>query len=470
MKLNKDNLLNWQSVKICTGVLFISVGIICNVWTIGKYFTLKGVIDDLLTRWIIWIFDFACIGFGLFLLLFSNRINKTFIQNFILSVISVVVCVSMIEIGYFFYKLNKSDQYFIWLPHTYNVFKPLSQTLPGIKGMSHFTINSKGIRGRDFSEENEYRILSIGGSTTECLYLDDSEAFPALLEKYLNEMTTLKVWVGNVGRSGLNTIDHILAMKYLFNGLPRIDMIILLIGANDLMISLHPWYTPPFLRALDNEKWQKRRAFLVSPESFSFRSLFVFKLFQKLSYRFAKVLPSWQDEAGKWYEDRRRKRLDSEKINTIPDLSLPLKQYQININKIINIAREKSIRLLFLTQPSMWRKDLSARENNLLWAGAVGSPFDNNVTKYYSAQPLSIMMKKYNNILLENTSKFGVECIDLASILPKDTTVFYDDFHFNEGGANKIARIIADYLIHTKPFNKRSAIMKPEVNCISYGR
>ena len=122
------------------------------------------------------------------------------------------------------------------------------------------------------------------------------------------------------------------------------------------------------------------------------------------------------------------------------------------------------MRLLFLTQPAMWRKDLSDREKRLLWAGAVGSPFDNNVTKYYSVQPLSIMMKKFNNILLENTSKTGVECIDLASIFLKDTTVFYDDFHFNEGGANKIARVIADYLIHTEPFNKRSGRMKIEVN------
>ncbi|KIX12937.1 hypothetical protein X474_16690 [Dethiosulfatarculus sandiegensis] len=26
-------------------------------------------------------------------------------------------------------------------------------------------------------------------------------------------------------------------------------------------------------------------------------------------------------------------------------------------------------------------------------------------------------------------------CLDLAELLPKDTTVFYDDCHFNEGGA-----------------------------------
>ena len=47
-----------------------------------------------------------------------------------------------------------------------------------------------------------------------------------------------------------------------------------------------------------------------------------------------------------------------------------------------------------------------------------------------------------------------MECIDLAKTLPKDTTVFYDDVHFNENGAHQMVQIVADYLLHYEPFER----------------
>ena len=41
----------------------------------------------------------------------------------------------------------------------------------------------------------------------------------------------------------------------------------------------------------------------------------------------------------------------------------------------------------------------------------------------------------------------GVDCIDLASMLPKDTTVFYDHCHFNIEGCRKIAGILLDFFV-----------------------
>jgi len=39
--------------------------------------------------------------------------------------------------------------------------------------------------------------------------------------------------------------------------------------------------------------------------------------------------------------------------------------------------------------------------------------------------------------------------LDLASLLQKDTTVFYDDVHFNESGAEKVSNIIAQYFFNS---------------------
>jgi hypothetical protein len=67
---------------------------------------------------------------------------------------------------------------------------------------------------------------------------------------------------------------------------------------------------------------------------------------------------------------------------------------------------------------------------------------------FYSVEALAEGMAAYNGRLLEICRQRQVECIDLATLLPKDTTVFYDDAHFNESGAKQVARIVADYLSH----------------------
>lgn len=86
--------------------------------------------------------------------------------------------------------------------------------LIGIASDGAFSTNSHGLRGPEFSKDDDYRILCIGGSTTECLYLDDRAALPALLADGLNGEDE-RVWVGNAGRAGLNSYDHIVIVKHL---------------------------------------------------------------------------------------------------------------------------------------------------------------------------------------------------------------------------------------------------------------
>jgi len=66
---------------------------------------------------------------------------------------------------------------------------------------------------------------------------------------------------------------------------------------------------------------------------------------------------------------------------------------------------------------------------------------------YYSAGSLASGMELYNQTLLQVCRDRGVACIDLAAALPKDTTIFYDDAHFNEAGSRRVAEVLAHYLI-----------------------
>ena len=106
--------------------------------------------------------------------------------------------------------------------------------MPGIEGESRFTVNSLGIRGPELPpREAAYRILCVGGSTTECLYLDDTESWPHLLMEMLSQQRYRQpVWVGNIGMSGYSTVHH---LKFLSEDDLRkqIDCVLFMVGAND---------------------------------------------------------------------------------------------------------------------------------------------------------------------------------------------------------------------------------------------
>jgi hypothetical protein len=111
---------------------------------------------------------------------------------------------------------------------------------------------------------------------------------------------------------------------------------------------------------------------------------------------------------------------------------------------LIDIAEEKSVRLIFMTQPTLWKAGLSEEKSALLWFRETGKYQKGRAGKYFSVEALEKGMKRYNETLLDVRRRRGIECINPASRLEKDTTVFYDDCHFNESGTRMLAEILSN--------------------------
>ena len=60
-------------------------------------------------------------------------------------------------------------------------------------------------------------------------------------------------------------------------------------------------------------------------------------------------------------------------------------------------------------------------------------------------------MAQYNQTLLRVCRERGVECIDVASRLPRDGATFWDDAHFTVEGSHLLAQLVADYLLAREP-------------------
>jgi hypothetical protein len=106
----------------------------------------------------------------------------------------------------------------------------------GVQGPAVFKVNSMGVRGREWSDDraSEYRVLCLGGSTTESLLNDQNRTWTTLLEHKLEPLVPgYDTWVGNIGKAGLASAHHVVQLKHLDIYDP--NLIVALVGSSDLM-------------------------------------------------------------------------------------------------------------------------------------------------------------------------------------------------------------------------------------------
>lgn len=137
--------------------------------------------------------------------------------------------------------------------------------------------------------------------------------------------------------------------------------------------------------------------------------------------------------------DIKQLKKESEILEELPDLTAGLAHYEKNIETIIKDANEKKIKLIFTTQATMWKPDLEKKYEDLI----ITSGFANNEA-FYSTTALYEGMEIFNERLKTICKRNNIPCIDLD--LPKTTASFYDDFHFNESGAELVSDQIAEFL------------------------
>jgi lysophospholipase L1-like esterase len=336
-------------------------------------------------------------------------------------------------------------------PYTEVVTRMDPEVYPGISGVKTFTINKLGLRGPlPPSLGSAYRILAIGGSTTICANLDDSEEWPHQLMERLNaSQRTHPVWVGNAGRAATTTVHHLVLMQWLPPVL-HVDMAIFLIGVNDLAATLifDGGPTKAFLEGNAGYEgdlppgthWRSK----VYPR---YRGL---KLFPLVTTAIRNLI-SWLHPRGLalYNLTEVRKQRAMAPVLPLPDLSTGIREYRNRIMALADRCQDLHLRCLFLTQPYLWRDDLSPRELSLLWTGNIGQ--FGHPKGYLSAGSLARAMDLYNRTLLDVCGQRGLECYDIAARIPKNTSAFFDDEHFNEGGAQLVAGYLSQYLLSSPP-------------------
>lgn len=390
---------------------------------------------------------------------------KTFIQKAGLIIVSILLSLFIAEV-LLRWLYPDSSKYYVWQPNLQHTFTPDSTILYGISGKKKFTINERGLRGELFvknvdgedsngsaimpgMEGYPYNRLFLGGSTTECLYLDNHETWWYLWDS-LGPYDWPEVSSASLGKSGITSRELYLHLKYIVPQLPDVNEVVIMPGLNDLMkrLSKDSLYDANFEFTPEVEDSLVRTIFLHKSrktEQNWWRRTALFQLVQGFYHAFKPGGVEWmeQDDNGKSLKQWRLHRTKASEIReSLPDMTAALKEYERNLELIREEAHRQHVALYFITQPTIYKDTMNAFENSLLWMGGIGAYQKEPDHVYYSAKALKQGMDMYNDVLLDFCNKHDIICADAASEIPRNTSIFYDDCHFNENGA----RVFADYL------------------------
>jgi lysophospholipase L1-like esterase len=303
--------------------------------------------------------------------------------------------------------------------------------LPGVgSGIVENAFNSFGFlyaeeRFRRVSAD-ELRIAVVGGSTVECAALQPGKRWPAVLEALLQDaLPARRVTVLNLGVSAQDTRAHLATACQHVTALD-VDVCVFMIGTNDLglatatgppMLSPDDFLPPPRLSRLWKDLWRStqigRHALRVRRSPVPTRS----EPYYEGQARFQASLP-----------------LRTEELRVTAE---GLAHYARNVVSLAGICRAHRIAVLFTTQPSMFPEAPSAEELAAFWGCHTGD-------RALTAANFVAMLTALNEHLLATCSRHGVPCVDLAREVPKGLGWFYDQVHFNEAGARRVAQALVE--------------------------
>ncbi len=120
---------------------------------------------------------------------------------------------------------------------------------------------------------------------------------------------------------------------------------------------------------------------------------------------------------------------------------MALEDYEKNLERFIELSKEKNSTLIFMTQPYLYKENMSAKEDASLWM-----TYDFGDI-YYPTETMIYSMEEFNKKLLKVCeSNKDIYCIDLEKKVPKTFNYIYDDMHFNENGARFVAEEISLFM------------------------
>jgi hypothetical protein len=270
-------------------------------------------------------------------------------------------------------------------------------------------------------------IAFLGGSTTECTYVDEKARFPYLVGRLLGQETHLKVNSYNAGRSGNNTLH---SLNVLLNKVVNLkpDIVVMMHNINDLAILMYEktyWNTNPSRSPIIEKKPNFKTVGKDLEQTFHLvRDL----TFPNLSRAIKKIFSFGRQSRGDEFKEVRGRKIT---INQ----DLLVREFSLNLQTFINICRARGIIPVLMTQPSRLTDHPDPLIKRLM--------HNLEISQGITYGEFKGAFDRLNQTIREVGAKNQVLVIDLAREIPPVKENICDVAHFNDRGSRLVAARIA---------------------------
>lgn len=294
----------------------------------------------------------------------------------------------------------------------------------------YYSRNSIGLRGDEMPANpgQWIKIITIGGSTTECSYNSDSLTWPELLKQQLRKTIAPNIWMNNAGLDGTSTFGHIILLKDHIVSLHP-DYVIFLTGVNDMEEKAMGGFDTYHSDEVDKSSIKNYLRSLIKKTETG-------ALIENL-YRYRVAYNKGLVHRVVDYSKEKHLHLNEDAINKhLAEQPQYLSNYRQRILTLDSICTANKINAIFLTQPSLYG-DYTDPSTNI------------NFKELQTLEGRNSLLEKrildlYNNVLLDLKAEGQIQTINLAAAMPKNSSYYYDYTHYTSAGTKAVAQIIAD--------------------------
>ena len=324
-------------------------------------------------------------------------------------------------------------------PNQYASIRPNNNYMKDVENLEQIdyeiNIDKDGFikTGNQVESNPDIKILFLGGSTTETLYVPEMNRFPSVVERSLRSKLTQTINVFNGGVSGNNSMHSIFAL--LAKGIPlEPNYVVLMHNINDFALLSKTesyWIAPRSRAVLVKNNDGKFSTIEDSSRNIFFnliktaKNMLAPNLYTYLRPRLFADITLHRDEfAGftKNYIDL--------------DLDLMESRFRSSITSFVNISRAWNIKPILMTQGNRI-------DHNLEY-------FQKWVVRYQrgemTAREFSDLYARMNQITREVAIQENVTLIDLDSQIPKTNEFLYDTIHLNQAGSILMGELVSKKL------------------------
>jgi hypothetical protein len=352
--------------------------------------------------------------------------------------------------------LERRGRWYVWSPHSRTLQILDRDAMPGLPPLARFEVNGDGERGDDLPEEKEgtYRVLVLGGSSTECRFIDQSSTWPAAAQRFLNQPENLELLsarhahVGNLGRS-LTTCRQIdLVLERVLPRYHGLDAVVLMVGASDVV----RWLSLAAPNRIDDELLDPGEVFDEDPEG-----PFGWTL-GRLALR--RIVSSWtrsllhplerRTGAGAGVGRARKMRAEAEEvIDALPDASPMLERFDRDLRELIHRAQAE-VRTVIVVRPCWARGGLGESTPEHGWMFAAGDLRTGEVRAWYSQRVADRLLEMVERRASAIVRDMGAAELDPKPLLQSDLEHFYDVGHLSPAGCEIVGRAIAQAVLRER--------------------